>query len=226
MAASRRTWIEAGILLAVLIALAAAWKWTPLGEWANPARLGAALEPYGNRWVGLPLVVGVFVVAELLMFPVVVLIFMCGLAFGPWIGALYALVGVVVSAIPPFLLGRKLGRRRVERLGGAPVSKLVSLLQRKGLVAVFVVRKIPAPYSLVNLVCGACGLKLVDFIWGTMLGMAAGVIIITVLGTGLRQVLTHPQPAQLVLLACVVAATGTTTMLLQRRLNRRAGRSS
>jgi uncharacterized membrane protein YdjX (TVP38/TMEM64 family) len=226
VAPSRWTWLEAGILLAVLIALAAAWKWTALSEWAHPARLEEALEPYRTRWVGLPLVVGVFVVAELLMFPVVVLIFVCGLAFGPWVGALYALAGSMASAVPPFLLGRRLGRKRVERLGGAPARKLIGMLQRKGLLAVFVVRKIPAPYTLVNLVCGACGLKLSEFLWGTALGMVSGVIIITVLGTGVREIIAHPRPAQLLLLAGVLTATGVATTLLQRYLNRRAGRSS
>jgi len=226
VAPSRWTWIEAAILFVVLIALAAAWKWTALGEYAHPDRLGAALEPYRTRWFGLPLVVGVFVVAELLMFPVVVLIFVCGLAFGPWVGALYAMAGTMASAVPPFLLGRHLGRKRVERMGGAPVRKLVSMLQRKGLMAVFVVRKIPAPYSLVNLVCGACGLSLTDFLWGTALGMVSGVLIITVLSTGVREMIAHPRPAPLLLLVGVLAATVVATVYLQRYLNRRAGKTS
>src|SRR5262245_51518525 len=122
------------VILLVLCAalLAAAWKWTDLAAWADPRRISDLLEPLKTHWYGFPVVVLVFVVAELFVFPVLVLVFVCGVAFGPVLGPIYALVGSLVSALPPFLLGRKLGRARVERMGGPLVRRVAASLERRG----------------------------------------------------------------------------------------------
>src|SRR5205085_12171953 len=64
---------KSGVLVAlailVLAALAAAWKWTDLAAWADPEAITDRLEPLRAHWYGLPIVVLVFVVAELLLFP-------------------------------------------------------------------------------------------------------------------------------------------------------------
>ena len=226
VAPSRWTWIEAGALVLIVGALAAAWKWTDLAEWASPSRLSDALEPWRRSWLGLPLVLAVFIVAELLMFPVLVLIFVCGLAFGPWLGALYALAGAVASAVLPYYIGRRLGRKRLERWGGEPTRKLARALQRKGLIAVFLVRKVPAPYTAVNLLCGACGVKLADFLFGTVLGMVAGTVLITVLGSGLGGMFSDPEPREWVALIGMTLGAVGLALVLQRILNRRAGRAT
>jgi len=214
------------VCLLLVAGLAAAWKWTVLGEWLAPERLSDMLEPYRSSWLGLPLVVLGFVVAELVLFPVLVLIFVTGLAFGPWLGTAYALAGAVVSALPPYFLGRALGRKRVERFGGAALVRLDGILRRRGVIAVFLVRKIPAPYSAVNVACGASGVALPDFVLGTALGMIEGIILITVVGGQAREVFTDPEPRQIALLAGVLAGALGLTLLSQRFLNRRMDRGA
>jgi len=226
MSTSRWTWLEVGCGVAFLLALAAAWRWTPLSEWASPQRLGDALEPYRTRWIGLPLVLGLFVVAELFLFPVLVLIFACGLAFGPWLGPGYALAGAVAGAILPFFLGRRLGRKRLLTWGGEPARKLAKALDKKGLLAVYLVRKVPAPYTPVNMLCGACGVPFTDFVVGTALGMCAGVILLTVLGAQVGGVLGNPRGEQLWLAAGVLLCTVSLAFFLQRALNRRIGKAA
>src|SRR6185436_17519025 len=108
------------------------------------------------------------------------------LAFGPLWGCIYALLGSVASSVLPFLIGRRLGRKRVERIIGKKiVGKVSSALERRGIVAIFLVRKVPAPFTLANLVCGVCPVTLRDFLLGTLLGMGTGVLLITVLGARL-----------------------------------------
>jgi uncharacterized membrane protein YdjX (TVP38/TMEM64 family) len=220
MTSAKGTWLRIGALLALVLGLAAAWKWTGLREWVDPERLNETFEPHRRSWYVLPLVIAIFVVAELVMFPVLVLVFVCGLAFGPWLGALYALAGAVASAVPPFFLGRRLGRRKVEHWGGAVVRRIARILDRRGVIAVFLVRKVPAPYSLVNLLCGACGLTLRDFVLGTLLGMSTGVILITFLGGRLLDVLSDPEPRQIATALALLALPVTAALLVQRYVNR------
>lgn len=220
-----RTWLGIAILAFAMLGLAAAWKWTGLRAWADPDRLAALVEPLRTSWYALLVVVAVFVVAELFLFPVLVLVFVCGLAFGPVLGAVYALAGSIASAVLPFLLGRKLGRERLEKHGGKLVAKLASALERRGVVAVFVVRKIPAPYSLVNLVCGASPLSLRDFLLGTALGMGTGVILITVIGSQIGELVRSPEPATVATAVGLLIAPLALALVVQRALNRRVEES-
>jgi uncharacterized membrane protein YdjX (TVP38/TMEM64 family) len=52
------------------------------------------------------------------------------------------------------------------------------------MVAVAMIRMVPiAPFSLVNLLAGASQLRLRDFLIGTILGMAPGIITMAALGS-------------------------------------------
>ena len=225
MSPSTRFWVRIAVVLLAAAAAAAAWKWTPLRELVDPDRLCAELEPYRRSWFALPLVVAVFVIAELVMFPVLVLIFVCGVVFGPWLGPLYALTGAVASALPPFWIGRRLGRERLEAWGGERVRRLAWMLERRGIIAVFLVRKIPAPYSLVNLICGACALSLRDFVLGTVLGMVTGVVLLTVLGGELLELLADPDPVRVTFAILLLAATIAVALVVQRVVNRTVRRT-
>jgi uncharacterized membrane protein YdjX (TVP38/TMEM64 family) len=218
----RARWTPIVLALAAAVLLAVVWKWTPIGAHVRPERLVEFAEPWRSSWFALPLVVVVFVLAELVLFPVLVLVFVCGVAFGPWLGALYALTGSVASAIPPFLIGRKLGGQRLERLGGAPVRKIARVLERRGLMAVFLVRKIPAPFTLVNLICGAAQVTLQDFVLGTLLGMGTGVIVITILGGRLIELWHDPEPGSIALALGLLMLPALVAWLIQRAFNRRA----
>lgn len=213
--------LQAAAILLPMAILAAAWKWTDLRVWAEPDRLAEWLGPYRSNWAAVPLILLVFVVAELFLFPVLALIFACGVVFGPWLGTLYALAGTIASSIVPFFLGRKIGRERLERLGGAAVRVLEKALRRRGVVAVFLVRKIPAPFTLVNMVCGASPLSLRDFLFGTILGMGTGIVLITVLGDRLLEIARDPTPRQIALSAFLLLVPVIPALLVQRAVNRR-----
>jgi phospholipase D1/2 len=224
MALQRWHYVQIAGWLLALLCLAATWKWAGLSAWTDPEFLADAAAPFRESWYGLPLVVAVFVIAELVFFPVLVLIFACGLAFGPWLGPVYAMAGAVASAVIPFLVGRRVGKQRLLRWAGAPARKLAKMLERKGIVAVFLVRKIPAPYSAANLVCGASGVSLPDFLIGTALGMLTGVVLITVLGANLLEILADPEPGPVALALALLAGVIGGVLLLQRLLNRRLER--
>ena len=107
------------------------------------------------------------------MVPVLLLITATGVIFGPWLGPLYAMAGCLASASMGFAIGRWTGLGRIERVGGTRVTRIVSSLERNGTLAVFLLRKIPAPFLLANIVAGASRVRYRDFIVGTVLGMTA-----------------------------------------------------
>ena len=216
--------VHACAWLVALVAVGAGWWWARAAGWTDPETLRQAFEPYRTSWTGFPLALGVFIVAELVCFPLLVLIVACGLIFGPWLGGLYALSGALASAVLPFLIGRHLGRQKLLRWGGPPAKRMAKILERKGVIAVFLARKIPAPYSVVNMFCGASGVALHEFLLGTALGLATGVVLLMAVGANLGAILRHPQPRQVALALGMLTAAVVTALLLQRVLNRRAER--
>ena len=169
---------------------------------------------------GLATVEAILVV-PLVLVPVLLLIAATGLAFGPWLGPIYAMAGCLASASMGFLIGRWTGLNRVERIGGDNVARLLAALERNGTLAVFLFRKVPAPFMLTNLVAGAARIRYRDFLLGTLLGMTAIVIALAGFGYQLTQVLDDPSPERMALAAIAIAVPLTLAWLINRMLRQR-----
>jgi len=186
-----------------------AWKLQDLSAW---------LEPYRDAWYALPIVMLVFIVLAIV--PVVVLIAATGLVFGPVLGPLYAMAGCLASGSVWFAIGRSMGRRRVERLGGERIAKVSRALQRNGTLAVFLVRKVPAPFTLSNVVVGASSVGYRDFVLGTLLGMGAFVVALAGFGYQMTKALSDPSPSTVIGGALFVGVPLTLAWFINRTLRR------
>ena len=209
------------VILAVLLGLAAAWKWTPLREIIRPSRLSEWFGPYRGAWYALPVTVAAFVALGFVMVPVMGMILACGLIFGPWLGSIYALAGSLSSAVAGWAAGRKLGRETLERVLGRRVRALGDRLAGDGAFAVFVIRKIPAPYTLVNLVIGASGIRLFDFVAGTILGMGPIVVVFAVCGANLPELLSNPSARMILLMLALLLVPLPIALAVDAALKRR-----
>jgi uncharacterized membrane protein YdjX (TVP38/TMEM64 family) len=209
--------IVAGLALVALIL--ATWNWLP----ANAAAVqesAASLRPHRYAWYALPLVAIAFTVLGLALVPVVLLIALTGIVFGPILGPLYAMAGSLASASVGFAIGRHMGRARVERLGGDRITRVTRTLQRNGTLAVFLVRKIPAPFTLVNIVAGASRVSYRDFVVGTVLGMGAFIIALAGFGYALARALQQPTPAAVAGAALFIGVPLTLAWLINRWFKR------
>ena len=210
-------WFRVTVAFLICGICIAAWKWIPLGV-VSPDQMSAWVAPHRHAWYALPMVMLAFVVLGML--PVLLLITATGIAFGPILGPIYAMAGSLASASTGFAIGRWLGMGRVERLGGDRVVRVTRALNRNGTLAVFFVRKVPAPFTLVNIVIGASTVRYVDFLVGTLLGMAAAVIALAGFGYQLMQAFRNPSPAALSATALFVGIPLTLAWLINRTLRR------
>jgi phospholipase D1/2 len=208
-------------------ALAAAWRWGPLSEWVDPDTLRAvagAIER--SHWTPVWML-GLYVAAALMVMPISLLVVATAIVFDPWMTIVYALAGSVLGAGITFAIGMALGRRAVRRVAGRRLNALSRRLGEGGVLAVLVLRMLPvAPFTVVNLVAGASHLRMRDFLIGTALGMAPGIVAVAVFADRLAAVLEDPSPGTIALLVLVVVAAGAAALgvdrWLRRRLRRRA----
>lgn len=213
--------ILGAVALVLAAAATAAWRLTPLRELLTLESLDTLLGPFRHHWLAGPLVCAIYVAAGLVFVPVLLLVLLTGILFGPWLGALYALAGSMASAAVGYGLGHALGKKRLERWGGRPVKRLSARLAEQGVMVVFLARKVPAPFTLVNLVAGASRLSFRDYLVGTFLGMGTGVVALAVFGDQLRLLWTHPTWSRAGLALLLFAAPAGVAVLIQKWLKRK-----
>lgn len=219
---AKAAWIRVLVLLGFFGLLALVWQLTPLKELLDFHRIAAWIEPYRTAWYALPIVVVAFVVLGILMVPVLLLMLATGVAFGPWLGSLYALAGSITSACAGFAIGRAAGLHRVEQIAGPRVRKFTHKIEKNGILSVYVIRKIPMPFLLVNVAMGASKIKFRDFFLGTLLGMGPIVIALAGFGYQLSQVLEDPTPGKIAIAVGFLAVPLTIAFILNRVLRKRS----
>lgn len=192
---NRHTRIRIAVVLVVIIALALiGWLGAPAAAAVTLQDFSEWLAPHRRAWYAPPIVALAFVLLGLAMVPVLLLIGATGVAFGPWLGPVYAMTGCLASASIGFAIGRWTGLGRIQRVGGTRVTRIVDSLERNGTLAVFLLRKIPAPFLIANIVAGASRVSYRDFIVGTVLGMTAVVVALAGFGYHLTNILHSPSP--------------------------------
>jgi uncharacterized membrane protein YdjX (TVP38/TMEM64 family) len=211
----RPVWIRVAAVLIVCAAMAVVWSLIPTATWDLNA-VSAWLAPHRRAWYGLPVVV--FAYIALAPVPVMLLIAATGIAFGPILGPIYALAGCLAGGSCGFAMGRWMGLRRVQNLGGERIVRLTATLKRNGTLAVFLLRKVPAPFLLANIVVGASTVRYRDFVVGTILGMGAMIITLAGFGYQLTMALRSPSPGTVLVAALLVGIPLTLALLINRVL--------
>ncbi|MES2321692.1 MAG: VTT domain-containing protein [Pseudomonadota bacterium] len=188
---ARRLWLFAGVL-ALLLALALAFSWSPLKAWLDIDKVVASLHDLGRQFGPLA-ALGAFALALALAVPLTFLTLVAIIAFGPWGGFTCALPAALLGATISYLAGRALGRDAIERLGGERVKALSLQLEKRGLLAVILVRFVPvAPFAVVNMMAGASRIRLRDLLLGTAIGMTPSTVFMMVFLERVIEALRRP----------------------------------
>lgn len=220
-----RRLIGVGVLAITLAMLALAWRWTPLRDWIN---LGSLIA-FARNLEAMPFtpiaVVTSYVVAGMMMVPVMLLIAVTGIVFGPAYGTVYAMAGSLLCASAGYGIGHWLGRETVQKVLGHRINTLSRRIAKRGILAVVVVRMLPiAPFTVVNIVAGASHIRFRDYVIGTALGMLPGITMTVTFVHHLAEAVRNPSVGTMAILVGVAAAIIGVAMLLQRLLRRREER--
>lgn len=192
----------AGIAAGAILAIAAAWRFTPLHAWADPKAIGHAFRMLRDSPWLIPAVLCAYVAASATLFPNTVLNAATILAFGTQQGPPLALGGSLLAATVFYGVGRGPARERLKDLQLPRMDELNRLLRRGGILGMATLRLLPvAPYTVVNLLSGAARVKPVAFVVGTFLGLLPGCLLMTAFGHQLRAMLRNPGSHEVAILA-------------------------
>ncbi|MFN2643555.1 MAG: VTT domain-containing protein, partial [Burkholderiales bacterium] len=184
-------WAQLGFLSAVIVALTVLWRWTPLAHSVSPETVIGWAKDFGHHWWAPLVVMALYTPACLVMFPRPLITLAAVIAFGPWLGFGYALVGICASAVVTYYIGRRMRRDTVRRLAGPKLDRMIQVLKKHGLIAMTLLRLVPiAPFAVESIVAGAIHMRLWHLIAGTAIGLLPGTAATTIFGDAIETALT------------------------------------
>jgi uncharacterized membrane protein YdjX (TVP38/TMEM64 family) len=205
---------KAATIIAAMVFLGlagyATWRWTSLAEWVDVAAVYGRLKSIRSDPLAPYIILGGYVVASQIMFPITVLIVATAYAFGPWLGFAYAMAGSLLGALVTYAVGYRIGPEAFKRIAGRRFEALERALKRQGLTAAIMTHMLPvAPFTFVNLGSGVVRIRLRDFVLGCALGMAPGTALTTIFVHRLEQMFRNPGlPSVILFLACAAVIFG------------------
>jgi phospholipase D1/2 len=194
-----------------------------LGDVAS--RIGVAIESLsGNPW-RVPLVLLIFVAASVVSVPILALIGATVVTLGPVVGFITSAIGTMLAASATFGIGRLIGRKPLHRWLGKRLDALEQRVAKRGVIAIALIRKVPvAPFTLVNMLIGALGIRYRDFILGTALGMLPGIAAFAFVSQTAVDAWRDPTPQNLALIGGAIVVWLAVVFGIQWTLNRRSQR--
>lgn len=218
------------ILAAGLVALVGGglllWRATPLSALAQPEQLTAWLASFARSRASFLIVVAIYLAAGFVLFPVTLLIAATAAVFDPLMALAASFTGALSSAAAVYGAGATFSNAARSALG--PTFRRVNeALVDRGVIAIAVIRLLPvAPFTLVNMAAGSLAIPFKHYMLGTALGMAPGIVMLTIFGRQVRSVWERPTPLNVLAVLGALTAWIALSLGLQRLVSRRRSRRS
>jgi uncharacterized membrane protein YdjX (TVP38/TMEM64 family) len=194
------------LTLTALLGMAAAWRWTGLGEWLDIDTLIRQAETLNAHPATPLLVILGIALAGSLAVPLTLLVVAAVLAFGSLAGFFYSLIGAEISALLIYAAGQSVGRDLVRRYAGKRLNSVSRQLSKRGVLTIVTLRIVPvAPFVVINLVAGASHISMRDFALGTLVGLLPGLAALAFFADGLIRSIRDPDIGSIAWLAAVVS---------------------
>jgi phospholipase D1/2 len=124
-----------------------------------------------------------------------------------------------------YAIGYFLGRDFVQRIAGSKRSERVQrkIGQAAGIIAVATIRLLPvAPFTIVNVISGAFQVPIRDYLLGSLLGLAPGILIINLFARQMENAISDPGVGSFALLVGLIMISGFAVLWLRRMFNKDA----
>lgn len=197
----KRKAIKAGFLLVIMLAVLLLVHFVGVSR-LTPESIRNLIVSFG--WWGPVVYIFIYTIRPLLLFPAIILTLAGGLAFGPWWGTVYVVVGGLLGACLCFAIARLLGREKTKKYLGnfSQVEALDRQMDKNGFKTMLIMRVVPIfPYDPVSYLAGLSNISFRDYTLATAIGMVPGAFAYNVLGYSLTDMLS---PAFLMAVALVI----------------------
>lgn len=149
-----------------------------------------------------------FVAASLVVTPITGMIAVCALLFDPWEASLTALAGTLLAATANHWIGGHFSNVVAARVPRKAAERIKRMAKSSDMWSLAGLRLIPiAPFTIINVAAGAAGVRLRDFLMGTLIGMGPGIVLIC-LGVDRARAILHGESVFDPWIVAAMAAAG------------------
>ncbi len=149
-------------------------------------------------------------------FPRMALYPVAGMAFGLVPGLLWSMIATVAGAFTTFQYARWAGRSLVMKKWPA-LARLSTRLDARGFLSVALIRQLPSPGFLTNLLFGISAVRTSCFLFGTALGALPSAIPATMLGSSLSHATGEQRIVTAIAALAMMGVLGLATAILLRK---------
>jgi uncharacterized membrane protein YdjX (TVP38/TMEM64 family) len=178
-----------GLALAALVAALIIW-WRPIyGFLSDQEQVRTWVEQLG-AWGPVAIVLLEMTQALLAPIPGQAIEAVSGYLYGPWLGTLYPMIGMVIGSSIIFSLSRRFGRPLVIRLiGKQSMARMDDLVHRGGALFFFLIWLLPfAPDDLACVAAGLTPMPFRQFLVLMTLGRLPGVFVSVLVGANVSRI--------------------------------------
>ena len=177
------------LILLVVVILAAVtfvvfkW-WTPLRTFFGDEADAAAFMEHWGKWT--PLITIVLHAAQVILAPIPgqALDLVNGYLFGPWLGTVYSMMGIMLGSAFVMWLSRRFGRPLVERfVDPRTLDKLDGVTEQRGELVIFLIFLVPfLPDDALCFLAGLTNITLPKLVLLAAVGRFPGVFVASWVG--------------------------------------------
>jgi uncharacterized membrane protein YdjX (TVP38/TMEM64 family) len=120
------------------------------------------------------------------IFPISWLVLLCGTIWGLWMGGLYAVIGMLISAASSYWIARFTVPKSQSDSATSKFGAWLQRLRREGFMSVVLMRLMLLPFDMVNFAASALHVNFRDFMLATLIGNTAATLIYASIGASIR----------------------------------------
>lgn len=171
--------LRLAILAAMLAAGFVLLKFTPVGEYFQRDRIIGLLESLRHEpWTPFALI-GSYALTTPVGLPASPTVLAGGMVFGPVLGTVYNILGLLLGAMVTFWVGRALGREAMVQLAGPRLKRAEMIFNRHGFWPLVQARFLPVPFPVVSYAAALAGISTLRFFVTTLIGVIPSTLVHT-----------------------------------------------
>jgi phospholipase D1/2 len=138
-------------------------------------------------------ILGAYSIGTIISLPITSLILATALVLGP-INGIISFIRCMIGSAATYPIGYFLGSDFIRNVTGAKWKAVERKVNRTGILAMAALRAIPiAPFTVINIIIsGAFQVPVRDYVLGSLLGLAPGIIITNLFAHQLQSAIRNP----------------------------------
>ena len=200
------------------------WLWTfsPLAEKMDVDLLLTAADILRGTQFAHLLLIGMYILASVVVFPFSILDAFTIIVFGPVHGAMYAYILSSFCAMWMFVLVRHFRKRPARIPKKVFPAQWTHVLNQPGMASVMMARNLPIAFSINNVMFALSSVRTRDYVIGSMIGNLFPVLFLSVIFSQTRKAILEPSTWQFACLVLVLLSVMAIHRLFRKRVSSRA----